>query len=109
MSYFIDTSKLRRKQLTPIVTMRSMWGENVMVNIIENAPHSVVARHSHPHEQVGIVLEGEFDMTIGDETRRLKPWDAYVIPGGVEHSANGLDSPALSLDIFSPPREEFMD
>ncbi len=109
MSHFIDSSKLKRKRLTPSVTMRTMSGERIMINIIENAPHSVVATHSHPHEQAGIVLQGELEMTIGDETRRLKPWDAYVIPGGVEHSAQGLDAPALSLDIFSPPREEYMD
>ena len=58
-------------------------------------------------QQAGMVMQGEFDMTIGGETRRLKVGDSYVIPGGVEHSVDCLEGWALALDIFSPPREEY--
>ncbi len=108
MSYFIDTSKLPRKQLAPEVMMRTFWGEKLMINMIENLPYSSVATHSHPHEQAGIVLQGEFEMTIGDEKKLMKPGDAYMVPSGVPHCARGLNCFALSLDIFSPPREIFM-
>ena len=48
-----------------------------------------------------------FEMTIGGETRKMKPGDAYVIPPGVEHSLQGTDGWGLALDVFSPPREEY--
>ena len=87
-----------------------MWGDKVMISIIENAPHAVVPLHSHSeHEQAGIILQGEFDMTIGGEKRRVKPGDAYVIPSGVEHKLEGADGWALALDVFGPPRDEYKD
>ena len=107
MSYFFDSSETKRRELAPGVTLRTMWGEKVMLSLVECAPHSVVPNHSHPHEQAGIVMQGDFDMTIGGETKRLKPGDAYVIPGGVEHSVQAGDGWALALDVFSPPREEY--
>ena len=79
-----------------------------MLSIVEIAPRAVVPIHSHPHEQAGVMLQGEFDLTVGGETRRMKPGDAYVIPGGVEHSVLGSDGWALALDVFSPPREDYM-
>ena len=84
MSYFTDTSELMRKEIAPGVTIRTLWGDKVMMSIIESAPHAVVPAHSHSeHEQAGMVLQGSYDMTIGGETKRLKPGDAYVIPPGV--------------------------
>jgi len=46
-------------------------------------------------------------MGIGGEVRLLKPGDMYIIPGNVEHYAQGQDTKAVALDIFSPVREEF--
>ncbi len=109
MSYFIDTSKLPRKEMSPGVMIRLMWGKNLMASIIENAPHVHIMPHSHPHEQGGIVLMGEYDMRIGDEWRHLKVGDAYMIPGGVEHEMKGGDGWALALDMFSPPREDYIE
>jgi len=107
MQTFYNSSEVQRKEIAPGVTIRTMWGEKVMMSMVELAPHSIVANHSHPHEQAGLVIQGEFDMTIGGETRRLKGGDAYVIPGGVEHSVIGSDGWSLALDIFSPPREDY--
>jgi quercetin dioxygenase-like cupin family protein len=84
-----------------------MWGEKVMMSLVEVAPGAVMPLHSHPHEQTGIMMQGEFEMTIGGESRVLRPGDAYVIPGGVEHGVKGSEGWSLALDIFSPPREDY--
>jgi quercetin dioxygenase-like cupin family protein len=94
-------------ELAPGVMLRAMWGDKVMMSMVEVAPRAVVPNHTHPHEQAGLVLQGEFEFTIGGETKRVRPGDAYVIPGGVEHSLVGSDGWSLVLDIFSPPREEY--
>lgn len=107
MSYFVDPSAVARMELAPGVYLRTMWGEKVMMSLLEVAPAAVVPLHTHPHEQAGLVIQGEFDMTIGAETRRIRQGDAYVIPGGVEHGVVGSRGWALALDIFSPPREEY--
>ena len=107
MSYFFDPSEVKRKELAPGVTLRVMWGDKIMMSVVEIAPGAEVPNHAHPHEQAGLVLQGEFEFTIGGETKRLRQGDAYVIPGQVEHSLVGSDGWSLALDIFSPPREEY--
>ena len=107
MSGFFDPSKIERRELVPGITLRIMWGDKVMMSLVEIAPGSVLPEHSHSHEQAGLVLQGEFDFTIGGETKRVKQGDAYVIPGDVPHSLVGSDGWSLALDIFSPPREEY--
>jgi unsaturated pyranuronate lyase len=104
---FVDREKMHRKELVPGTTANLAWGEKIMLSLVEIGPGSVVPMHSHPHEQAGIVVEGEFDFIIGDERRRVKSGDMYIIPGGVQHSAIGLGKKALVLDIFSPPREDY--
>jgi len=107
MPYFYDPSEVKRRELAPGVTLRTMWGDKIMMSIVEIAPNAVVPNHTHPHEQAGTVIQGEFEFTIGGETKRLRQGDAYIIPGGVEHSLVGSDGWSMALDIFSPPREDY--
>jgi len=45
-----------------------------------------VPRHAHPEaEQAMVILDGEVEVTIGDETRRLGAGDVCVMNRGVEH------------------------
>ncbi len=107
MTYTFDPEGIERRELAPGVHLRTMWGEKVMLSIVEIAANSEVPMHSHPHEQAGMVLEGEFDFAIGGVTSRVKKGDTYIIPGGVEHAVYAGDAPAIALDIFSPPREDY--
>ncbi len=95
------------KELFPGALARTFWGEKVLLNYLDLAPGAVVPRHSHPHEQAGIVIEGELEFVIGDETHIVKAGDIFVIPGDVEHSVTVGDQQTRVLDIFSPVREEY--
>lgn len=89
------------------ITMRVMTGGRMMANWVRIEPGRSVPTHAHPHEQIGLVLEGSIDLTLGNETRTLRPGDAYTIPGNLPHSAVAGPEGCLVLDIFSPPREEY--
>lgn len=104
---FYDPAQVPPKELAPGVTLRVVWGEKVMLSLVEMKPGSVVQLHTHPHEQAGIVLEGEFEFQIGREKRLLKKGDIYFVPSGVEHGAPRVPVLARALDVFSPPREEY--
>jgi quercetin dioxygenase-like cupin family protein len=80
----------------------------MMLSVVDLAPHSVVEEHSHPHEQVGILLEGRIRFTIGGEEKVLTKGDMWRIPGNVKHKVIVLDEPAKALDIFAPPREDYV-
>ena len=65
-----------------------------------------VPMHSHPNEQVGYVISGQFEMTINGQQRLCKAGDAYQIPGDVEHMGRAA-SDCVVIDCFTPPREDY--
>lgn len=93
-------------QIVPGIRARTFWGDNLMLVVVEIDAHAVLPTHSHPHEQGGLLVKGELELTIGGEKRMLTPGDVYLIPGGVEHSAIAGSEPVQVLDIFTPPRED---
>ena len=105
--YFHDPKGRETKQLALGVTTKTFWGQNMLLSLVTLEPNSPVPNHTHPHEQGGIVVEGELEMDIAGGKRVLKPGDMYIIPGNVEHAARSLSGRAVALDIFSPVREEF--
>ena len=62
--------------------------------------------HSHPHEQVANLLEGEFELTIDGRTERVQAGAVAVIPPNVPHSGRALTACRI-LDVFSPVREDY--
>lgn len=92
----------------PGLYMQSVTGRKMMANWVTIEANQIVPRHQHPHEQLGIVLEGQMELTLGEETRLLSPGDAYTIPPNLPHSARTLDQSCVVLDIFSPPREDYL-
>jgi quercetin dioxygenase-like cupin family protein len=107
-SYFLSAGSGSRHLIFPGVEIRTTAGKNLMLSVVHLEPHSVVLEHSHPHEQMGILLEGRLEFTIGGETRLLGPGDIWRIPGGVLHSVRALDGPARALDVFCPIREDYL-
>jgi len=81
-------------------------GERAMIAEFRARAGVNIPQHTHPHEQVGYVVSGRVELTIGGETARCGPSDSYTIPGGVPHSAHFL-SECVVIDCFSPPREDY--
>lgn len=104
---FVDWSKIPVNQIGPGVRIRTPHGERVMISLVEFDEGAVVHPHQHPHEQAGLVLEGRMELTIAGESRVLGKGEAYIIPGGVTHSARSVGGPCRTLDIFSPIREDY--
>lgn len=92
----------------PGVNIRTHALENVMISVVHLEAGAVVALHQHPHEQMGLLISGVFDFTIGDETRRLHPGDMWRIPSNVPHTVVAVGGPAVALDVFSPIREDYL-
>jgi quercetin dioxygenase-like cupin family protein len=63
--------------------------------------------HEHPHEQTSYCLAGEFDFTIGGDTRRIRTGDSLYIPAGARHGTRCIAKGRL-LDCFTPQREDFL-
>jgi quercetin dioxygenase-like cupin family protein len=91
------------------VRMKPLFGDGAMLNLLDFEPGAAVAEHRHPHEQLGLVIEGELALTIAGTSHRLGPGDAYQIPGGVEHSARAVGGACRVLDVFQPVREDYRE
>ena len=105
--FFNFPRDFKTKELAPGILLHAVWGERMTFSHVTLQPHAELPPHHHPHEQMAIILEGEFEMTIGGETRQLKKGDMYLVPPDVTHSGATHDKEALVLDVFSPPREDF--
>jgi len=105
---FSHLDRLPERELRPGVHLRILPGERMMFSVVRFEPHATVPTHQHPHEQLGIVLDGELELWIGDDRRRLRRGDVYAIPGHVPHGAATTDAACLVLDVFHPLRDEYV-
>jgi unsaturated pyranuronate lyase len=106
--FFPSPEECARHTIFPGVTIRTCKTDRLMVSVVDLEPRSVVEEHCHPHDQVGMLLEGKATFIIGGEEKTLQAGDVYCIPGGVLHKVITLDQPARALDIFTPIREEYL-
>lgn len=106
--YFYVENEVERRKLVPGVEARLIWGEKIMMGIIDIEPNAVVPVHSHPHEQCGRILQGGAWFTVGGEKKLLQTGDHYVIPGDIEHFVEATGEGCQALDIWSPIREEYI-
>jgi quercetin dioxygenase-like cupin family protein len=57
-----------------------------VVAVIEIAPNTDVARHTHPGPEVDYVLEGEVNLVVADQpAKTYKAGDSFVIPEATPH------------------------
>jgi quercetin dioxygenase-like cupin family protein len=103
----VDLAGAEGHELAPGVRMRPLFGQGAMLNLLEFDAGAAVPPHSHPHEQLGLVLEGSLVLAIEGVEHRLVPGAAYQIPGGVEHAAWTEDGACRVLDVFQPVREDY--
>ena len=73
---------------TPLATFDFPSGFQTVLGRSEIAANTCFERHTHPGLENFYVLEGEYDLTIGDRpAQRMKAGDSGQIPAGVPHSA----------------------
>jgi quercetin dioxygenase-like cupin family protein len=106
---FVHFDEVRRFELADGVPGRPLFGEGAMLSVIEFEPGAVVPLHSHPHEQLGLVLRGMQALVVEGVSHELGPMAEYVLPGGVEHSACCGPEGALVLDVFQPVRDDYRE
>jgi quercetin dioxygenase-like cupin family protein len=106
---FVRFDDVKAFELAAGVSGRPLFGAGAMQNLNEIEPGSTVPLHSHPHEQLGMVLRGMQALVVDGVPHELGPMEGYVLPGGVEHAAYCGPEGALVLDIFQPVREDYVD
>jgi mannose-6-phosphate isomerase-like protein (cupin superfamily) len=62
--------------------------------------------HTHPNDQIAIMVKGKMLMEIDGEERIMGPGEFAYVPKNTTHRIQTLEEDALVLDIFSPFRED---
>ena len=66
----------------------SVPGREAVVAKVELDEGVAAGRHSHPGDEISYVLEGEGELLIdGEDPRRVKAGESFVIPAGTVHDA----------------------
>ena len=106
---FVSFNDLGSYTLAEGASAKALFGEGAMLNLVELSPHAVVALHSHPHEQLGLILRGSMTLKVDGTDHLLEEMDGYTLPGEVEHEGVAGDEGALVLDVFLPVREDYRE
>lgn len=73
-------------------------GREAVVARVELEPGVVAGRHTHPGDEISYVLEGEGELLIeGEDPRRVKAGDAFVVPAGKVHDARNVGGTVMKL------------
>jgi len=100
-----------KESLSDVLERRLITGERMMLAHVYLKKGAVVPRHSHENEQITYILEGGLRFWIGaDESQIIDVLAGEVlhIPSHVPHKAEALED-TLDVDIFSPPRQDWLD
>lgn len=86
-----------------------VYSENLMLMYAEAMPGGPPLSHSHPHEQLGFIIQGTVELEAGGETVVLKPGSSYLLEPNEHHVMRGLgDEKVILLDVFHPYREDYL-
>ena len=104
----LDWSSIPVEQIAEGITRQLISGDRLMVCRLTLAARTVTAVHSHVHEQITLVERGQADFFVEGQRRTAKAGDVLLFPSGIQHGATMLEDEVVLIDIFSPPREEFL-
>ena len=94
--------------LVPGIKAHIVSAEKITLSFAIGEPNAQLPPHRHPNEQMLIVLDGAMDLAIEGKRYHLESGDVAVLPSNTEHSGYIPDKGCRVIDVFSPPREDFV-
>lgn len=103
---FTELSNIPSREIIPGFHGKMIHTDSMTFAFWEIEAGAPLPEHSHPHEQVAHMIEGEFEFTLNGETRVVTPGMLTVIPSNMPHSGKAITDCKI-LDVFQPVREEY--
>jgi quercetin dioxygenase-like cupin family protein len=104
----INREKARVSRPAPGI-IRRMLAHSSQIMLTEHTLEkgAILPEHSHPHQQLVYLLEGELLLEMSGQQQIIKAGDSLVIPSDAKHKVTAITA-AVALDIFSPAREDYL-
>ncbi len=98
---------LQFKEDLPGVRMWAVALEKTMLTCFSVEANSCFPEHSHPSEQITLVLSGELYFTMAGKISRVGEGEVIAIPADLPHAVHTLEQPARAVDAWSPVMEKY--
>ena len=92
------------------LTRRMITGDSMMIAEVRFKKGDYVPQHSHHNEQITFITSGALHFKLGEaqeHQQTVRAGEVLVIPPHCPHSALALED-TIDIDIFSPPREDWL-
>ena len=103
---FVKLNDLPELEITKGIRARAVTTDTISVLHVVLDDGAILPEHSHYHEQVVNVIEGELELTVSGEKYILKSGNVMVLEPNVIHSGRALTACKV-IDIFHPLRADF--
>jgi len=93
------------------IERRIINGDRMMLSHVYLKKGAIVPKHSHENEQITYILSGVLRFWLGEdgsEVVDVRAGEVLHIPSNLPHKAEALEE-TLDVDIFSPPRQDWLD
>ena len=100
-----------KERVSDLLERRLITGERMMLAHVYLDKGCIVPRHSHENEQITYILKGALRFWLGEDGEEeviVRAGEVLVIPPNLPHQAEALED-TLDVDIFSPPRQDWLD
>jgi quercetin dioxygenase-like cupin family protein len=102
---FFRIDQLPLDFLRPGTARRSIRLGEVLFMFISFDRPTLSPLHDHQWDSIIYIDEGEFEVTVGDEQRRLVPGEGIVISAGVKHTLT-TDAGSRIIEVWYPYKDE---
>lgn len=103
----IPWDRVELEQLKPDLARQLVVGNQIMLARVLLKKGCVVPRHSHVNEQITYILEGALKFDIEGKEIVVNAGEVLCIPSNVPHAAVAMED-TVDLDVFTPPREDWL-
>lgn len=100
-----------REKVSDLLDRRLITGDRMMLAHVYLKKGCIVPKHSHENEQITYILEGALRFFLGEDGAEqivVSAGEVLHIPSHFPHKAEALED-TLDVDIFSPPRQDWLD
>jgi len=108
---FYRWDSMQKERVSDMLERRLITGDRMMLPHVYLKKGCIVPKHSHENEQLTYILEGALKFWIGDDESEeitVRAGEVLLIPSQVPHKAEALEE-TLDVDVFSPPRQDWLD
>jgi quercetin dioxygenase-like cupin family protein len=102
----INLDNIEEKELFPGLHVKFVHTDNMTVAYWRIEAGKAIPTHSHHHEQVVNVIEGEFELILKDELIHLAPGKVVLIEPNAPHSGKAITECRI-IDVFHPARQDY--